>query len=119
MKFEKSIAVLYSENITESLRFFKEKLGFDEGWEWDKPATFGGNAKDGVEVFFSTSKEVGISNARLFIVLDNVDELYASIKDKGVKIHLTPTSQKWNMREIIIETPDGHIITFGHRTDCE
>jgi uncharacterized glyoxalase superfamily protein PhnB len=53
------------------------------------------------------------------VVVDNVDEYYESIKDKGAKIVALPESKEWNMREMLVEDLDGHIIRFGHRIECE
>ena len=53
------------------------------------------------------------------MVVDNVDEYYESIKDKGAKVVAVPESKEWNMREMLVEDPDGHIIRFGHRIECE
>ncbi|HEY6974914.1 MAG TPA: VOC family protein [Chitinophagaceae bacterium] len=118
MKFEKSVTILYSEDVTRSVAYYMEKLGFDEKWEWDSPPTFGGVVKDDVEIFFCR-KAQGNPGTWLCVVVDNVDEYYESIKDKGAKIVALPESKEWNMREMLVEDLDGHIIRFGHRIECE
>ena len=118
MKFEKSITILYSADIVRSLDYYTEKLGFDEKWEWDSPPTFGGVNKDDVAIFFCKNDQ-GNPGTWLCIVVDNVDEYYESIKDKGANIAAVPQTKEWNMREMLVEDPDGHIIRFGHRIECE
>ncbi|WP_276503241.1 glyoxalase superfamily protein [Terrimonas pollutisoli] len=118
MKLEKSITILYSTDIKRSLAYYTEKLGFDDKWEWDCPPTFGGVVKDDVEIFFC-EKDQGHPGTWLCIVLDSVDEYYESIKDKGANIIALPESKEWNMREMLIKDPDGHIIRFGNRIECE
>ena len=118
MTFEKSVTILYSKDVAKSVAFYKEQLGFDDGWVWDDEATFGGVVKDNVEIPFCREDQ-GNPGTWLCIILDNVDEYYASIKDKDVKILSTPVSHEWNMREMVVQDPDGHIIRFGNRTDCE
>ena len=118
MKFEKSITILYSADIVKSLDYYTEKLGFDQEWEWDSPPTFGGVSKDDVAIFFC-EKGQGNPGTWLCIMVDNVDEYYERIKNKGAKIVALPQTKEWNMREMLVEDPDGHIIRFGHRTDCE
>ena len=42
-----------------------------------------------------------------------------SIKDKGAYIISAPESKEWYMREMLVQDPDGHIIRFGNRIECE
>ena len=52
-------------------------------------------------------------------MLDDVDAYYENIKAKGAKIAAAPQSMEWNTREMLVEDPDGHMIRFGHRIDCD
>jgi len=118
MKFEKSISILYSSDIVTSLNYYIEKLEFDEKWEWDNPPTFGGVRKQDVEIFFCKNDQ-GNPGTWLCILIENVDEYYKTIKNKGAKIITEPQNREFNIREMLVEDPDGHIIRFGHRIECE
>ena len=118
MKFDKAIPILYSKNVSRSIAYFVEQLQFENKWEWDSPPTFGGVYKDEVEIFFCKEGQ-GNPVTWLSIVVDNVDEYYELIKDRGAKILSIPDSKEWNMREMLVESPDGHIIRFGHNTSCD
>ena len=41
------------------------------------------------------------------------------IKDTGAKILSPPETKPWNIREMFVECPDGHIIRFGHNTESD
>ncbi|GAB3999702.1 hypothetical protein GCM10028807_50670 [Spirosoma daeguense] len=116
MKLEKTAPVLYVSDISRSLTYYTEILGFDEKWEWESPATFGGVEKDGVEIFFSPD---GHSRAWICLIVDDVDAYYKTIVAKGATIVAPPKNHPWNMREMYINDPDGHLLCFGHRIDCE
>lgn len=118
MKFEKSNPILYSRDVKRSLKFYTEVLGFDDSWEWGNPTDFGGVVKDNVEIFFCLNDQ-GHPGTWIAIILKDVDAYYNQIKDKGAKIVVEPVSREWNMREMLVEDPDGHIIRFGHRIDSE
>ena len=118
MKFLKSVTVLYSEDISRSLEYYMNVLGFKDQWTWGDPPDFAGISKDEVEIFFCL-KGQGSPGTWLSIMVDNVDEYYESIKSKGAKILSAPETYEWNMREILVEDPDGHKIRFGHNTDCD
>ena len=118
MKFEKAITILYSTDISRSIKYYTEILGFEQHWEWDNPPTFGGISRNDVEIFFCRDGQ-GHPGTWLSIMLDDVDAYYENIKAKGAKIAAAPQSMEWNTREMLVEDPDGHMIRFGHRIDCD
>jgi len=118
MKFEKSISILFSRNIGESIKYYKEVLGFEHSWEWGDPTDFGGIVKDDVELFFCLNGQ-GSPGTWMAIVVEDVDSYYEMIKEKGANILSPPESKEWNMREMLVQDPDGHIIRFGHRIECD
>jgi len=118
MKFEKSNPILYSEDIERSLAYYTEVLGFEEKWSWGNPPDFGGVMKDDVEIFFCL-KNQGNPGTWLALMVDNVDEYYERIKIKGAKIVAPPLNKEWNMREMCVEDPDGHMLRIGHPIECD
>lgn len=118
MKFDKAVPILYATDVSKSIAYFVDKLKFESKWEWDDPPTFGGVVRDDVEIFFCKDGQ-GKPGTWLAVVVDNVDAYYELIKDGGAKILAAPKTQEWNMREMYVECPDGHIIRFGHNTSCD
>ena len=117
MPFEKSITILYSDDIERSIRYYTDCLGFEQSWKWDDPPTFGVMAKKDVEIFFCKQGQ-GHPGTWLCIVLDDVDAYYEGIRDKGATILSLPESMEWNMRAMLVKDPDGHVIRFGNRIEC-
>ena len=118
MKFLKSTPILYSTDVSKSIAYFTERLKFENKWEWDTPPTFGGVYRDEVEIFFCKTDQ-GHPGTWLALLVDNVDEYYELIKDSGANIISKPDSKEWNMKEMLVECPDEHIIRFGHNTACD
>jgi GNAT superfamily N-acetyltransferase/uncharacterized glyoxalase superfamily protein PhnB len=112
MIFKHSVPILYSSDIRKSIQYYKEVLGFDQDWEWDDVPTFGGVSKDNVSIFFCKESQ-GNPGTWVSIFIDNVDELYERVKVKGGKIAAPPEDKPWNLREMLVQDPDGHIIRFG------
>lgn len=52
MKIASVIPILYSDDVTRSIRFYTEVLGFAEHWSWDDIPTFGGVADGDTTIFF-------------------------------------------------------------------
>ncbi len=118
MKFDKAVPILYSSNVANSLTFYTEVLEFENKWAWDDPPSFGGVSKDCVEIFFC-EKAQGHPGTWLSVFVDDVDEYYERIKAKGAKILCPPEDMEWNVREMLVEDPDGHKLRFGHGIDFE
>lgn len=118
MKFEKSNPILYSTDVKRSLKYYTEVLGFDDCWEWGDPTDFGGIVKNDVELFFCLNDQ-GHPGTWVAIMLEDVDAYYEQIKPRGAKIISPPADREWNIREMLVQDPDGHVIRFGHRINCD
>lgn len=118
MKFEKAVPILYSKDVSKSISYFVDQLKFENKWEWDSPPTFGGVSKGDVEIFFCKDDQ-GNPGTWLSIFVDNIDEYYILIKDTEAKIISKPDTKEWNVREMLVECPDGHILRIGHNTSCD
>ncbi|MBB6327528.1 hypothetical protein FHS59_003171 [Algoriphagus iocasae] len=118
MKFDNAVPILYAKDVSKSIEYFIKQLKFENKWEWEDPPTFGGVYRDNVEIFFC-KEDQGHPGTWLSIVLDDVDEYYELIKDSSAKILSKPESMEWNMREMLVECPDGHIIRFSHNTSID
>ena len=96
--------------------YFREKLGFDHdfsapGWEFLSFGIFKvmlGECSDEM-----TAEETGNHSWFAHALVENVDEVYAELIERGAQI-LSPISDKpWNIRDFSVATPDGHRIVFG------
>lgn len=113
MIFKHHVPILYSTDISRSIAYYTDVLGFEHKWEWNTPPTFGGVSKDGVEIFFCKEGQ-GNPGTWLSIFISDTDEYYETIKAKGAKIIQPPQTYEWGIREMLVEDPDGHKIRFGH-----
>ena len=118
MKLLKAVPILYADDVTVSTQYFIEQLKFEGFWHWGDPPDFAGVHRDGVEVFFCKGGQ-GQPATWLSIVVDDVDAYFELIKHSGAKILSLPQTMEWNMREMLIECPDGHMLRVGHNTECD
>ncbi len=107
------VPILYSDDLRRSIDYYTKSLCFTGEWIWDDEATFGGVSLDCVRLFFC-KQDQGHPGTWLCINLENVDDYYEQIKDKGAVILSPPDNKPWFMREMLVQDPDGHIIRFGH-----
>lgn len=124
------IPVLNVSNIQESFAWF-EKLGWKKGWDWGDPATFGGVHSGHGEIFLCENGQGGRgkgSNTTTFgaggsenadkgswisLMVGDVDEIYRHCVAEGLDITFPPTDMPWNLREMHVRHPDGHVFRIG------
>lgn len=106
-------------NLAVAASYFKEKLGFDldftaPGWEFLSFGNFKvmlGECPDEM-----TAEATGNHSWFAHCLVENVDEVYGELRERGAAI-LSPIADKpWGIREFGVITPDGHRISFGQLT---
>ena len=124
MKPERRVAhtrhVLAVKDLRVEAEYYLEKLGFDRdftapGWEFLSFGDFKvmlGECADEM-----TAEETGNHSWFAHALVENVDEVYKELNDRGAKV-LSPIANKpWGIRDFTVVTPDGHRIVFGQLID--
>ena len=108
--------VLAVQDLNSQAAYFIDKLGFDRdftapGWEFLSFGDFKvmlGECSDEV-----SAEETGNHSWFAHALIENVDEVYAELQDRGAKI-ITPIGDRpWGIRDFTVATPEGHRIIFG------
>jgi uncharacterized glyoxalase superfamily protein PhnB len=100
-------------DINKALRWYKEILGFenDSGWPLDNPTYYDFVSEEGAT--FSIMEVTGEkSHGRYNFQVDNVDELWKTLKDK-VEIVEPLFDTPWGTRKFTIMDLDGNELGFG------
>ena len=112
--------VLAVKDLTIETEYYIDKLGFERdftapGWEFLSFGDFRvmlGECSDEM-----TAEETGNHSWFAHALVENVDDVYQELVDRGAKI-LSPIANKpWGIRDFIVVTPDGHRIVFGQSTN--
>ena len=116
-KFDQVIPILNVSDVSASLAFYTEVLGFEESWHWGHPPTFGGVCSGDQEIQFCEGSQ-GHPGTWLAIWVEDVDALYERYSASRVDIRQIPTTFEWGAREMNVADPDGHRIRFSTGTDA-
>lgn len=118
--------ILNVSNISESFEWF-DKLGWSKAWDWGTPPTFGSVCSDKFEIFLcqggqggrgkstseSTSPLEDLDGAErgvwMSIWVDDVDAVHEECLRHGIEVTFPPTDMPWNVREMHVRHPDGHV----------
>lgn len=130
MKINHLTPILNVSDIHASFAWF-ERLGWAKGWEWGDPASFGGVCSGECEIFLCQGGQGGYgrgTNLQTFDLpdsetadkgvwmswwVDDVDEVYQHCLANDIEVTWPPTDMPWNVREMHIRHPDGHVFRVG------
>lgn len=123
--------ILNVSNIQESFEWF-EKLGWQKGWDWGTPPTFGGVCSGKCEIFlcqdgqghrgarplpamagFDVGGEAETQGSWMSIWVDDVDAVHRRCVEQGIEVTMPPTDEPWNVREMHVRHPDGHVFRMS------
>ena len=122
--------ILNVSSIQASFAWF-ERLGWQKGWAWGDPPTFGGVCSGRCEIFLCENGQGGRGrgpSASTFgvegdqrgdlgvwisIWIDDVDQLYALCLERGIEVTWPPTDEPWGVREMHVRHPDGHVFRMS------
>jgi uncharacterized glyoxalase superfamily protein PhnB len=113
-KFIRAGAHLPVKNLRDTLTFYKDMLGFYDEWTWqDKD---GGIRRDEMRLLFGVNPGYvdKINNAssqfNLMWFVDNLDEVYAEFKDRGIEIASPLKEYPYELREFAFIDINGYYI---------
>ncbi len=112
-------------NMKETIEFYKNTLGFKMGMAFpnaDNPE-YADLSKDGMVLMFIPAKGHGIGieeklgiGVHLYMEIDgDIDEYYAELKSKGVKIVADIKDEPFGVRDFTIEDINGYQLAFNRR----
>jgi catechol 2,3-dioxygenase-like lactoylglutathione lyase family enzyme len=105
-----------------------EKWGWKKLWDWGTPPTFGAvGAGERTRIFLclggqggrgrgantttfqQRGDEEGDKGAWMSVWVEDVDEVHEQCVAAGLEITFPPTNMPWNVREMHLRHPDGHV----------
>lgn len=120
--------ILNVSDMAQSFAWF-EKLGWQKKWEWGTPPTFGAVGSGPCEIFLcldgqggrgksALSTTAGLSESAdkgvwMSIWVDDVDTVYRDCLAQGIEVTYPPTDEPWDVREMHVRHPDGHVFRIG------
>ena len=122
--------ILNVSNLPESFAWFA-KLGWRKAWDWGEPPTFGAVGNGHFEIFLCEGGQGGRGRGPsphtfgpdgdqegdrgvwMSVWVNDVDEVYRHCVEQGVEVTWPPADMPWNVREMHIRHPDGHVFRIS------
>ena len=130
MRATKLTPILNVSDIEKSFQWF-EKLGWEKAWEWGTPPSFGGVCSGECEIFLCQNAQGGRGRSVsrmtfgpesdesaekavwMSIWVDDVDAVHRRCVQQGLEVTWPPTDMRWNVREMHVRHPDGHVFRIS------
>jgi catechol 2,3-dioxygenase-like lactoylglutathione lyase family enzyme len=114
--------VLLVEDVSRSLEYYRDALGFEvEAYEAN-PEHYGYARRDACFVHVArfegarahpNHEAVPPDMFDVYVWVDDVDELHTELAGRGAELLHGPVEQPYGLREIRVRDPDGYIFAFG------
>lgn len=105
-------------DLKKTTSFYENILGLKKTGEWSNYVIFD---VGGVELAFQPGGKKGRKEGApdIFMLVDNVDEAYKKLKEKGVKFDTEPKDQYWGGRTAAFLDPDQNMFILVQRKEKE
>jgi predicted enzyme related to lactoylglutathione lyase len=108
---ERAAPVLGADDIGAAVTFFRDVLGFAEGWKRGTPPMSVQVARDDVEL--QLTRRVGSATSAVYLYVVGVDAYHAEIRARGGTVVEPIGDRPSGMREFVVRDPSGNSLTFG------
>ncbi len=113
--FSHQVPILPVHNMTLTLEYYQDQLGFEKIWKWDDPPTIASVTRDDLTMLFSfdPDKTFLASGMDIMIFLKGVKDLYEIYKAKNLKFADDLEEKPWGVLEFSILDINGYYLRFA------
>ncbi len=116
-KVQSIVPVIECSNLSETIAYYTEKLGFELGFEWfdeeyNGPTTYAILHHDG-QCIHAVQAEGDVHPVRMYLFCLGLDTYFNDFQANGAKIDGDWQDFPMGTSEFDVIDPDGHRLTFG------
>ena len=106
-------------DVEETVKWYKDHLGFGEEWYWGNPVTDGGCRRDELRVLFGQTIEPFERPKELSLIffVTGVDAIYDEVLERGLEIIQPIDTYEYGIREFAIQDLNGYPIRFAESVE--
>ncbi|MEZ5290027.1 MAG: VOC family protein [Vicinamibacterales bacterium] len=110
----------FSENLTATLAYYRDALGFECLGTWLDPPVYAIVARDGAPIHFRCAPPPAAQPDKYddelldaYLRVEDADALYAEFTARGVEFTRALGDMPWGAREFVVKDCDGRLLAFG------
>jgi GNAT superfamily N-acetyltransferase len=111
----RSEAILAVADVSATVRFYRDKLGFTGEWLWGEPPTFGGVSWGKVGIMFCLQPALAarVEGHQHAFLVSGIDRLHERHRQNAVQFISPLEAKAWGLREYTVCDPNGYHLRFG------
>ena len=110
----------FTMEMTATLAYYKDKLGFDCLGTWNDPPVYAFVARDEHRIHFRLADQPTPSADKYadelldaYLLVEDADALYAEYAARAVEFARALADTPWHSREFVVKDCDGRLLAFG------
>ena len=110
----------FTMEMTATLAYYKDKLGFDCLGTWNDPPVYAIVARDEHRIHFRLADQPTPSADKYadelldaYLFVEDADALHAEYAAQGVEFTRGVANMPWQSREFVVKDCDGRLLAFG------
>ena len=113
-----SATVFVVSDITASLAYYRDVLGFEVTFEYGEPPSYACLCRDevGLHLLAAAVTKRLPGQGGLCVFVRDVDRIYAEVSGRGARLLNQPEDRDYGMRDFDVVDADGNQLTFGMGT---
>jgi len=115
-QYTSAVPVICTDDVTATVVYFEETLGFKQDWIWGDPPVYAGLKAGTVEIY--VTHDPGMARAirqqelgpDVFLWVKGIDAVYEKHKAAGAEIFEALSERPWGVRQYVIREPNGYLL---------
>jgi uncharacterized glyoxalase superfamily protein PhnB len=125
MKYVNAVPVIATADVSSTLAYYTEVLGFEEHFIFGDPPVYAGVARDGVLLYITLDAQLAAALAGsdlhpdIFLWVKDVDKVFEEHQRLGAKIVEPIANRPWDARQYVVEDPGGYYLKIAEPFEDE
>jgi uncharacterized glyoxalase superfamily protein PhnB len=121
--FDHTVPFLPVRDLKETIAYYRDRLGFSNEWFWEDSDA--GIERDEMHLLFNQNPEFagrinsGDRGLEVMWFVQNVEDIYAELQEKGVEIAAELEAEPWGVKEFAFVDINGYYIRVAEGTEEE
>jgi catechol 2,3-dioxygenase-like lactoylglutathione lyase family enzyme len=124
MKYRSSVPVIATADLQATVAYYTQVLGFSEHFIFGEPPAYAGVERDGVLLYIAHDERLATTlkssslHPDVFLWVHDVDTVFDEHKRRGARIVEEIADRPWDVRQYVIEDPNGYHLKIAEPTDA-
>lgn len=123
--YSAAVPVIATADVSGTIRYFEQKLGFEQQWSWGSPPVYAGVKAGGAILYITHDLDTAaaIKERRLapdvFLWVKQIDQVYEQHRARNAEIVEELSERPWGVRQYVVREPNGYHLKVAEPSQSE